>query len=346
MGTPQELKLSTAYKTVRRKFYQSIFKWFADDTVNEETKSASPPDVGDLVNILRSIGFKLRAFDKCEHRRDYSMSTSTSSLNSAEGLKIADCRVEITCGHSGLRAILESVEGECRCPPIESATQAEFWQVSGSAPVALGSQESIGSVQEAGSSLVPPLAPAVAAVVKDIMLRVLNITCDPEFGEIDTSRHSLTGNSYLNVSHHRSLDTLPLAHSTGQLYGSETEIAECAEQTKKLLPRTTSSVELSACSASPVSRSGSADLIKHHEPRDSNGTPQHSSSPMSILSASLERITLTEKHGIFCRLEFAKRSITEAMAMLQVQPLSVDTTLNKVIAQCLVIFFLGKLHRL
>jgi hypothetical protein len=36
MGTPQELKLSTAYKTVRRKFYQSIFKWFADDTVNEE----------------------------------------------------------------------------------------------------------------------------------------------------------------------------------------------------------------------------------------------------------------------------------------------------------------------
>lgn len=103
-------------------------------------------------------------------------------------------------------------------------------------------QESIGSVQEAGSSLVPPLAPAVAAVVKDIMIRVLNITCDPEFGEIDTSRHSLTGNSYLNVSHHRSLDTLPLAHSTGQLYGSETEIAECAEQTKKLLPRTTSSV--------------------------------------------------------------------------------------------------------
>lgn len=36
MGTPQELKLSTAYKTVRRKFYKSIFQWFADDTVNEE----------------------------------------------------------------------------------------------------------------------------------------------------------------------------------------------------------------------------------------------------------------------------------------------------------------------
>lgn len=106
-----------------------------------QTKSASPPDVGDLVNILRSLGFKLRQFDKCEHQRDYSMSTSTSSLNSAEGLK-ADCRVEITCGHSGLRAILESVEGECRCPPIESATQAKFWQVSGSAPVALGSQVS------------------------------------------------------------------------------------------------------------------------------------------------------------------------------------------------------------
>lgn len=41
MGTPQELKLSTAYKTVRRKFYQSIFKWFADDTVNEEVSNSN-----------------------------------------------------------------------------------------------------------------------------------------------------------------------------------------------------------------------------------------------------------------------------------------------------------------
>jgi hypothetical protein len=103
-------------------------------------------------------------------------------------------------------------------------------------------QESIGSVQEAGSSLVPPLAPAVAAVVKDIMIRVLHITCDPEFGELDTSRHSLAGNSYLNVPLHRSLDTLPLAHSSTKLYGSETEIDECAEQNKKLLPRTASNV--------------------------------------------------------------------------------------------------------
>lgn len=107
-----------------------------------QTKSTSPPDVGDLVNILRSIGFKLKQFDKCEHRTDYSMSTSTSSLTSAEGLKNAECRVEITCGHSGLRAILESMEGECHCPPIESATEAKFWQVSGSAPGNLGSQVS------------------------------------------------------------------------------------------------------------------------------------------------------------------------------------------------------------
>jgi hypothetical protein len=108
-----------------------------------QVKPPNPPDVGDLVNILRSIGFKLRQFDKCEHRTEYSMSTSTTSLNSAvDNLKNAECRVEITCGHSGLRAILESVVGECRCPPVESATQAEFWQVSGSAPVAHGSQVS------------------------------------------------------------------------------------------------------------------------------------------------------------------------------------------------------------
>jgi hypothetical protein len=104
-------------------------------------------------------------------------------------------------------------------------------------------QESIGSLQEAGSSLVPPLAPAVAAVVKDIMVRVLQITCDPEFGELDTSRHSLAGNTYLNVPHHRSLETLPLAHSSTKHYESEMEIAECVEQNnKKLLPRTTSSM--------------------------------------------------------------------------------------------------------
>jgi hypothetical protein len=104
-------------------------------------------------------------------------------------------------------------------------------------------QESIGSVQEAGSSLVPPLAPAVAAVVKDIMIRVLQITCDAEFGELDTSRHSLAENIYLNVPHHRSLDTLPLTHSSTKLYGSETEIAECVDKNKKkFLPRTTSNV--------------------------------------------------------------------------------------------------------
>ena len=95
------------------------------------------------MNILCSLGFKLRQFDKCEHKVEYSMSTSISSLNSvADSFRNAECRVEITCGQSGLRAILESVVGECSCPPIESAAQAEFWQVSGSAPVAKGSQVS------------------------------------------------------------------------------------------------------------------------------------------------------------------------------------------------------------
>lgn len=97
-------------------------------------------------------------------------------------------------------------------------------------------------MQEAGSSLLPPLAPAVAAVVKDIMIRVFQITCDPDCGELDTSRHSLGGNSYLNITHHRSLDTLPLAHSSTKLYGSETEISECEQNNKKLYPRTTSNV--------------------------------------------------------------------------------------------------------
>lgn len=95
------------------------------------------------MNILRSLGFKLRQFDKCEHKFEYSMSTSITSLNSvADGLRNAECRVEITCGHSGLRAILESAVGECSCPSVENAIQAEFWQISGSAPVAKGSQVS------------------------------------------------------------------------------------------------------------------------------------------------------------------------------------------------------------
>jgi len=36
METPKEQTLSTAYKTVRRKFCQSIFRWSAIDSVNEE----------------------------------------------------------------------------------------------------------------------------------------------------------------------------------------------------------------------------------------------------------------------------------------------------------------------
>jgi hypothetical protein len=104
-------------------------------------------------------------------------------------------------------------------------------------------QESISSVQEAGSSLVPPLAPAVAAAVKDIMIRVLQITSDPDFGELDTSRHSLAGNIQPNLSHHRSLDILPLTNSSTKQFGSTTETVESAEQdNKKLLPRTVSSV--------------------------------------------------------------------------------------------------------
>jgi hypothetical protein len=73
--------------------------------------------------------------------------------------------------------------------------------------------------------------------------------------------------------------------------------------------------------------------MKLHETWDMI-TQRESSSPTSILSASLERMTLTEKHGIFCRLEFAKRSINEAMSMLKVQPLPVDTTCKKVTTEC------------
>lgn len=104
-------------------------------------------------------------------------------------------------------------------------------------------QESISSVQEAGSSLVPPLAPEVAAVVKEVMIRVLHITSDPDFGELNTSRQSLTGNTIPNRSHHRSLDTLPLTRSSTKEFLSTTESVENAEQdNKKLFPRTLSNM--------------------------------------------------------------------------------------------------------
>lgn len=98
-------------------------------------------------------------------------------------------------------------------------------------------------MQEAGSSLVPPLPPAVAAVVKDVMIRVLQITSDPDFGELDTSRHSLAGNTQPNLSHYRSLDLLPLTYSSTKQFGSTTETVESAKQDdKKLLPRTVSNM--------------------------------------------------------------------------------------------------------
>jgi hypothetical protein len=75
------------------------------------------------------------------------------------------------------------------------------------------------------------------------MVRVLQIIYDPDFGELNTSRHSLPGNSLTNLSHHRSLDTLPLTHSSTKQYGSKTDMAESTEQdNKKLLARTLSNV--------------------------------------------------------------------------------------------------------
>jgi hypothetical protein len=55
-----------------------------------------------------------------------------------------------------------------------------------------------------------------------------------------------------------------------------------------------------------------------------------SSSPTSNLSASFERMSLADKQSIFSRLEFAMRSINDAMSMLQVQPLPADTACKKV----------------
>ena len=45
-------------------------------------------------------------------------------------------------------------------------------------------------------------------------------------------------------------------------------------------------------------------------------------------------MTLTDRHGLIIRLECAKRSISEAMYMLEAQPLSINTTSKKVKAKC------------
>jgi hypothetical protein len=75
------------------------------------------------------------------------------------------------------------------------------------------------------------------------MVRVLQIIYDPDFGELNTSRHSLAGNSQAHLSHHRSLDTLPLMHSSTKQYGSKTDMVESTEQDKKkLFARTLSNV--------------------------------------------------------------------------------------------------------
>jgi hypothetical protein len=92
--------------------------------------------------------------------------------------------------------------------------------------------------------------------------------------------------------------------------------------------------ELSKNCASVLSRSGSTgDLIQEHGKLDSMTTSRQCSSPSSNLSASLERMTLTDRHGIITRLEFAKRSISEAMCMLEVEPLAANTTCKKVKAK-------------
>lgn len=109
-------------------------------------------------------------------------------------------------------------------------------------------QESISSVQEAGSSLVPPLPPAVSAVVKDIMSRVLQIIYNPDLAVLNTSRHFLAGNSRTNLSHHRSLDTLPLTDLSTKQYGSKTDMVGSIKQdNKKLFARALSNMVCIIC---------------------------------------------------------------------------------------------------
>ena len=75
------------------------------------------------------------------------------------------------------------------------------------------------------------------------MVRVLQIIHDHDFGELNTSRHSLPGNSHTNLPHHRSLDTLPLTMSCTKRYGSKNDMVESTEQdNKKLLGRTLSNM--------------------------------------------------------------------------------------------------------
>ena len=92
------------------------FETFQDKYVNSL-------DVGDLVNILRSVGFKLKQFENSNENDG--ASTSTTSLNAAK------CKVEITCGHSGLKATLEAILKGCRWPSVETA---QIWEVCGSTP--------------------------------------------------------------------------------------------------------------------------------------------------------------------------------------------------------------------
>ncbi|KAG7188903.1 hypothetical protein KM043_008508 [Ampulex compressa] len=148
-----------AHTAAQRKFYQWVLRWINDNSFVEPRN----PDAPTFACFLQAIGFKLVSFEK---QNDLAAEESPVKREIRPGF----LRIAIECGSSGMRAVLEQNEVNCRCPNPD-LKDASFWSISGTAPT--GSIDNIAkSIEETGSNLLPQISKDLSKVLRDVSYRL------------------------------------------------------------------------------------------------------------------------------------------------------------------------------
>ena len=208
---------------------------------SRDDRNATKPDVPTLASFLQAIGFKLVSFEK--HNDERVRNNDENDTKSAS--KAGVLNIQIDCGTSNMRAILELGDIACRCPNPDHVKDASFWSISGTGPI--GSTDNIvQKVEETGSNLLPRLSKDVTRVLHDVSYRLFETIV----GEPDVNR-----NISLNAS--RSSSTSRESRAKEEFSNKEVGVVRSRTQPEmRFRPSSLNSKEKSG-SGSQAPRSGS-----------------------------------------------------------------------------------------
>uniref|UniRef100_A0A0C9RHY6 Katnb1_0 protein n=1 Tax=Fopius arisanus TaxID=64838 RepID=A0A0C9RHY6_9HYME len=153
MDVTGPIEHSIASGKVKHRFFQWATKWCYGNVEQDMEK----PDVPGIVCLLQALGCQLREYEINNKSGD-----QKSNLMS----------IILECGTSGMRAVLELDDVDCKCLKQEDAKDASLWSVSGTAPT--GSLDSINKFEDTGSNLLPPVSRDDRAMMRDILHHLLN----------------------------------------------------------------------------------------------------------------------------------------------------------------------------